>query len=430
MDKVKALIRSSPIVIALIYIVVGFLWIQFSDQWVLAMFDDPESITRVQSLKGWFFVAASGFIIFLLVSQNNRMLGNVIRSLDRTNKKFESTIENAPVGIAHHKINEKWLEVNQSFCNLFGYERDELLKLGFDDIVHPDDLEKCRELDKKLVSGKIQYYEFEIKYIRKDGSIFPGFLRKAFVNDNNGSSPYIIAILEDISSQKNHAKQIRKSLRDKEILLSEVHHRVKNNLALISALLNLQDMHFENKELNSILSENKIRIKCLALIHETFSQNENSADINFRKFLNELSDYLLSELAASKEKVTLKKNIQPLNLNINIAIPVSLIYTELMIKNLSDTKLKGNTEISISAVEENEIISLVLKIPVNQNFEDSQILDPENLSSIIINTLAAQIEGSFKAKSVNSILSYSLTFSKKELRGGASHLTNQDIFTM
>ena len=427
MDKVKTLIKSSPVVIALIYIIAGFLWIQFSDQWVFSMFDDPESITRIQSLKGWFFVAASGLIIYLLVWQNNKMLGNVIRDLNRTSKKFESTIENAPVGIAHHNADGKWLEVNQALCDLIGYNRQELMKLDFDEFIHPDDFERGRAFDNKLASGEIRHYEIEKRYIRKDGSEFPGLIRKAIVYDNNQSTPYFIAILEDITRQKNHEEQIRKSLREKETLLAEVHHRVKNNLALISAFLNLQEMHIDNRELHSILNKSKMRINCLALIHESFSQNETTVDINFSEFLDELTNYLISSLSSENNNVTVTKKFEPLQLNINIAIPVSLILTELMMKMYPVLSEIDDTEIGISLEVKNENISLKFHASETRESSHSEFYDSDELPFIIINTLTTQVQGSFDISTHNHKTEYSLSFSNKEIRGGASHLTNQDF---
>ncbi len=96
MTRLKAIIENSPIVITIIYVICGFIWIQYSDQFVLSIFDNPDSISHAQSLKGWFFVSASGFLIFLLVRKSNNMLVEVVADLRKSKNKFESTFQSAP----------------------------------------------------------------------------------------------------------------------------------------------------------------------------------------------------------------------------------------------------------------------------------------------------------------------------------------------
>jgi PAS domain S-box-containing protein len=430
MDKVKTLIRSSPVVIAIIYIVVGFLWIQFSDQLVLAMFEDPESITRAQSLKGWLFVTASGLLIFFLVLQSNNMLGEIIHGLNRINKKFESTLENAPIGIAHHSPDENWFEVNQTLCNLFGYEKDELMRMKFSDLIHPDDIERGRKLDAKLASGEIDFFEIEKRYIRKDGSQFPGLARKTAVYDNKGSTPYLIVTLQDISNQKKYEEEIKKSLHEKEVLLTEVHHRVKNNLALISALFELQNLHTNDKKLQSILGKSNIRIKCLSLIHESFSQNEESADIQFGDFLEQLLQLTRDALNTDNLDVIYQTEISPVSLNINIAIPVSLIFTEWMM-NIFDVEFKDKEPmVRITLKEKGENIDLSISCSRLNGLKEKMESDPKSLTFIIIDTLVKQIKGEVNYETDDERFVSRLRFKNTNLRGTGSFLTDNEILAI
>jgi uncharacterized membrane protein len=97
MDKLRAVIKSSPFIIALIYMMVGALWIQYSDQLVFTLFEDPASLTQAQSLKGWFYVFVSGVLIFFLVYQSNELIDKLIEDLKKSRNKFEATFEYAPV---------------------------------------------------------------------------------------------------------------------------------------------------------------------------------------------------------------------------------------------------------------------------------------------------------------------------------------------
>ena len=163
MNKLKTIIKSSPFIITLIYIVIGALWIQYSDQAVLSMFNAPDTITQVQSYKGWFYVLASGVLIYFLVYQSNVLLENLFIDTKKEQDKFEATFEHAPIGIAHHKPDEKWILVNKSLCKLLGYKKDQLLQLNFEDFIHPNDLQRGRQLDRDILEGTISSYKIQKK---------------------------------------------------------------------------------------------------------------------------------------------------------------------------------------------------------------------------------------------------------------------------
>jgi PAS domain S-box-containing protein len=427
MNKIKSLIKNSPWVIAVIYVVIGVIWIQFSDQIVLTLFDDSETITQIQSIKGWFFVFASGLLIFLLVKISNELLVGVINDLRVSNKKFKATIENAPLGIAHHKPNEKWIEVNQALCDLLGYEREQLMQLNFSDFIHPDDLEKGREMDQKLISGEVRRSQNEKRYIRKDGTIFTGMVHKSAVFNGRSEPSYLVVVLKDITRQKEQGNLILQSLKEKEMLLSEIHHRVRNNLALISAFFDLENLYTDNQQVHRILDKNKKRIKCLALIHESFAGSERLADIRFGSLLDELTDYLHSTFSQEGHISEIRKTISPVQLNINQAIPVSLIITELLIgvQNEFNSHLKSSL-LELSLKEEDNDIILMLSVNGMKNRNGSQkksvISNTEILSSTILQALVTQISGDLKSRTYGSGIEYSLLFEKNENRGPGSSL--------
>lgn len=423
MNKIKYLIKNSPWLIAAIYVVIGFLWIQFSDQWVLNIFDDPETITAIQSQKGWGFVFVSGLIIFLLIKVSNNLLGEVIDDLTRSNKKFKATIENAPVGIAHHKPDENWMEVNKTLCDLLGYSREELMKLHFPDFIHPDDIDKGREMDSKLINGETERFTLEKRYIRKDGSQFFGKVHKSAVNNGTDTSTYLVVVLEDITHQKEQEEILQKSLKEKELLLSEIHHRVRNNLALISAFFDLESMHNESPDLEYIFKKHKARIKCLALIHTTFSHNLGSANIKFDSLLIELTDYVHFEFLDGHGDSEIRQNTAPVSLNINLAIPACLIVTEILI----NTSAGNSTDIDhplfdISLEQESDNITVSLcdnghKLLKKEIFEGT-----DNLSYTIIDSLLSKIEGSLDTTFNENEQSISFTFKKEKVRGPGSSI--------
>lgn len=415
MNRLKAIITSSPIIISLIYIIIGTVWIQYSDQFLLATFEDPELLTQAQSNKGFLFVTISGLLIFLLIKKNNDYLGRAIRKFQESRDKFEATFEQAPIGVAHHQPNEKWIQVNQTLCDILGYKKDELLQLEFEDFIHPDDIKKSREKDQKLISGEIERYSTDKRYKRKDGSYITGHLIKSAAFD--GNSHYLIATIEDITLQKEAEFKLKESLKEKEILLAEIQHRVRNNLALISALFELQTMYTENEQADSILESSKSRIKCLSLIHETFSDNSNAADINFGNCLLQLINFACSHQAAD-----IKKEIPQVYLNINQAIPLSLICNELLLLTRNGA-VEGTQRISeITLQEESQQIFLRFLIHGVQLLEEEDLEKPSRLEHVLIKTLASQIKGRIKLNKNLQENSLELSFLKKNLKGPGSSM--------
>ncbi|MCG2590412.1 sensor histidine kinase [Rhodohalobacter sulfatireducens] len=423
MDKLKTIIKSSPFIIAFIYLIVGALWIQYSDQAVLAMFDDSDTITQIQSFKGWFYVLASSILIYFLVYQSNVLVKNLFDDTRKEKDKFEATFQKAPVGIAHHKPDEKWMLVNQTLCNILGYKKDELLQLNFDDFIHPEDLQRGRQLDQDIIHGVISSYKDEKRYKRKDGSFIDIQLTKGSVRDKDGDVKYLIAIIEDISRQKKDQARLRQTLEEKEILLAEVHHRVKNNIALMSALLELQLMNSDSNYLNEVLYHYKTRLKSLSLIYDNFKGVEKEPNIDFKWFLNEQYNYLKHVFDMSETEIEYRKTNRDIELNINQAIPVGLICNEILIhaytREFTDIE---NSFINIQLTAENGRVKLSVENNGKPANGQADINDSQSLDARIMHALVKQINGEVSLTTNDDIEIFELVFEKGVWKGAGSHI--------
>jgi PAS domain S-box-containing protein len=138
---------------------------------------------------------------------------------------FRVTFEQAPIGIAHTGPNREWLRVNDRFCDLLGYTRDELLKLSFTDITHPDDVEKSREIHRQLFYGDHQMLSLEKRFFRKDGSLIWVNVTLAIVRAPDGTGLYSITLVEDITERKQieiteqQQRTLAEALRDSAVAL-------------------------------------------------------------------------------------------------------------------------------------------------------------------------------------------------------------------
>lgn len=370
----------------------GGLWIIFSDQMIYSIIDDPEYLTRAQTYKGWFFILITGFLLYVLVQSNNTYLGNAINDLNESRNRFRDTFEQAAVGIAHHTRGRNWLRINNRTCDLLGYSREELLTKNFEDILHPDDVKTTRNLDQKLLNKKIEYYRSEQRYIRKDGSVLEAITTKSLANKEDGESEYFITIIEDISRQKEAENKLKDTIRQKEMLLGELHHRVKNNLALITALSELQISYIKNEACQKTLQDSRMRIKTMALAHDSFSDEKAKAHLNFSSYLHDLLTFIEHSFPSASSNVLLNRDIDQTLMNINQAIPCGLICNEL----ISNAYLhafggdSGKGEITISFKKEND--TGVLEISDNgAGLKEEQFQNPKTFGFTIVKTLSEQL---------------------------------------
>jgi len=123
-----------------------------------------------------------------------------------------ATFEQAAIGIAHLTLTEEWISVNQRWCEITGYSRDEILTLRVQDLTHPDDLAATAEFVRRIVTGELPEYKMEKRYIRKDGRVIWVNLTVSIVRAANGQPIYIVAFLEDITLRRTAEVEASRSL--------------------------------------------------------------------------------------------------------------------------------------------------------------------------------------------------------------------------
>ncbi len=153
----------------------------------------------------------------------------------------------------------------------------------------------------------------------------------------------LCGIAREISRRVELERELESSLREKEALLREIHHRVKNNMQIISSLLNLQAYHVQNPELTSILKDCQNRIRSMAMIHEHLYKSTNLARIDFADYLNRLLLHLYNVHRQSREKIELETELQPVEMEIGTAIPLGLLASELISNSFKHAFPGGRT---------------------------------------------------------------------------------------
>ncbi len=206
-------------------------------------------------------------------------------------------------------------------------------------------------------------------------------------------------LLRTIDERKKAEEQIKQSLIEKEALLREIHHRVKNNLAVISSLLGLQAEGITDESLRQSLEEMKQRMKSMALVHEHLYQKKDFSRINYKDFIIDVIKELESIYHKHNRTIEIKLNIEDLTLDIDSAIPCSLIINEL-VTNAYKYAFPDNRsgELSISFVKEDDAYILTIKdngigLPENVDFRNSNTLGLQ-----IVNVLCKQLRANLEMR--------------------------------
>ena len=214
----------------------------------------------------------------------------------------------------------------------------------------------------------------------------------------------VSGIAHNITEKKHVQQRMELSLKEKEVLLREVHHRVKNNMQVISSILNLQSSYVSDEYALTLLKESQNRIKTMAYIHESLYQNKSFTSVDFSDYVYTLVNNIVQSYSASSEKIKLELNIDKVILSLDSSIPAGLIINELItnaIKHAFPGSRQGTITFNLRC--ENNFVFLELK---DNGVGFAPGIDFENSHSLglqLVNTLIEQIEGELKFKSKKDI---------------------------
>ncbi len=327
-------------------------------------------------------------------------------ALRESEQQFRAAFHQAAVGIAHVGINGQWLLVNQKLCDIVGYTSEELQFLTFQDITHPDDLDIDLNYVNQVLAGEIENYSLEKRYFRKNGAIVWVNITVSLMRESSGEPKYFISVVEDISDRKHDHEQIQASLVEKEVLLKEIYHRVKNNLQVISSLLNLQSAYIQDAEDMAIFQQSQQRIASMALVHEKMYQSPDLAKIDLREYVQDLVSTLCASYELNTDLIDINIYVdQRIFLGLDTAIPCSLIIHELVSNSLKHAfagDRSGEINIEIRYSSAHEILLIVrdngVGLPPNFDFKNTASLGWE-----LIDALSSQLSGDITINSDSGV---------------------------
>ncbi|MEX2603551.1 MAG: histidine kinase dimerization/phosphoacceptor domain -containing protein, partial [Gracilimonas sp.] len=263
------------------------------------------------------------------------------------NEKIRALIESSPMAIysidTNGVVKDFW---NEAAEEMLGWSREEVLGKFMPHVAGEWEGDFLKLMNKTLKDGTIENKEI-IRH-RKDGSPIQLRLNVGQIVGEKEGDQQMLAILEDITKEKEYQQQLKNSVREKEVLLSEVHHRVKNNLAIIIGLIELQKGSLDNKKLEFILNETQNRIYSISGVHELLYNTDSFTEITFEDYAVKLIQRLRGTFKTESDNIEIDHHFDTRNLNINQAIPLGLLLNELItnsFKHAFEDQSKGNIKV-------------------------------------------------------------------------------------
>ncbi len=239
---------------------------------------------------------------------------------------------------------------------------------------------------------------FETLHQRKDGTIFPVEVSLRILNIDGVR--YHQAIIRDISERKKAEERTLDALREKDILLREIHHRVKNNMQIISSLLSLQSQKFQGPEVVEAFRESQDRIRSMALVHEKLYQTRDLSRIDFSDYIKSLTSFLFKTYKTDETRIALKLDLDKVFLDINAAVPCGLILNELVLNALKHAfpdERKGKVTVELRESEAGTVRLTVRDDGIGFP-EGIDIAQADTMGLQIVSLLTEQLDGRVEVK--------------------------------
>ena len=284
---------------------------------------------------------------------------------------------------------------NRAFLELTGYSEEELNTIDWNMTLTPPEWREHETAKLEELHRTKRPVTYEKEYIRKDGSRVPIELVVHPRLDDEEKITSYMAFVSNITDRKRAENRIQLALKEKETLLREIHHRVKNNMNVASSLLKLQSADITDKKAVEILKETRRRITAMALVHDKLYQSKDMGNIDLTEYIKSLVEEQFAAYGGDRERVSATVSAKELFLDIDLATPCGLIISELIsnaMKHAFPLDRKGEINVALRAINENEVELMVsddgVGLPADLDFETT-----ESFGLYLIKLLVDQIEG-------------------------------------
>lgn len=332
--------------------------------------------------------------------------------LRQSEERFRKIFEESPIGMAILGLDQKVIKINAVLSQMFGYSEIELISQSLSFLTHPQDQAASDRLAQYLYRGQLSSYQLEKRCITKNQQIIWVALNASVVKDQDGQILHVLIMIRDITKQKASQELISNSLAEKEILLQEIHHRVKNNLHVIASLLELQARGTHDEHIINLFTDSQNRIHSMALIHEQLCLSPKFEHIDFEQYLRNLIGNLFSSYGVNPMQIKCIFDVEPIHIRFETAIPCGLILNEIVSNSLKYA-FQGRDcgEIRIQLHQQDHHLNLVIS---DNGIGIPPDLDWHKVNSLglrLVRILTKQIDGNISLDGSQGT-SFSLSFAE------------------
>lgn len=364
-------------------------------------------------IRGLAGMAAMGIVVFLAYYGRTRTLRKAHQSINKRLVREKSELENIRHQTQEREYQYRFLTentvdlithlndareriyVSPSCYPMYGFTVTEMLRHKPTDLIHADDLEKYEEAVSIMLKER-EIRKFIYRTRHKNGSYFwvESLLNPLF-DPQTDQLREIVGVTRDITEQKHRELEIMENTHQKENLLKEIHHRVKNNFAILVSLINMQIDQSNNAEVNQSLSNLQLRIRAMALVHEMLYHSADFEKISFSDYLQSLSSVIAATYNLPMVRLTVE--VEEASLHIETAIPVGLIINEILnnaFQHAFSADREGEVKVIMKNERETKTLSLIIAddgvgLPAGFSFDAGV----QTMGLQIVQILSRQLEG-------------------------------------
>ncbi|GEM_PF-630222 len=329
---------------------------------------------------------------------------NAEEALTTERERLAVTLRSIGDGVISTDTKGRVVSLNEVAEELTGWTEEEAIAKPLEEvfqIVNETTRQRCENpVEKVLQTGGVIGLENDTVLISRDGTerIFAD--SGAPIKDEAGNMLGVVLVFRDVTDRKKAEDRIKGSLREKEVMLQEIHHRVKNNLAVITSLLALQSDYAPDEANRKMFEDSRARIRSMALAHELLYQSENLADIKVSEYVGNLVDHLVVNTAGLGGLVTVTKEIEDVSFGLDTAIPLGFLMTELVsncMKHAFPDGSEGEIRIVLRPFGENEFELVVADNGVGMPV-DIDLENPTSLGLDLVGTFVEQLKGAIEIR--------------------------------
>ncbi|WP_420628844.1 sensor histidine kinase [Candidatus Leptofilum sp.] len=334
------------------------------------------------------------------LKENNRQLQLHAQELKKQQEilqtsetRYRAVVEGNPDMICRYLPDTTLTFANEAYCQHAGQTRDDLIGTQFLQFVSLEAREAIREQVEAIVKSG-QSFSYERQVTAPNGEVRWQYWSDRPIVNESGQLLELQSIGRDITVRKRAEEQIKASLQEKEVLLKEIHHRVKNNLQVISSLLDLQAGYVSNEQVQGMFQDSRSRVRSMALVHEQLYQAADLARIDMADYIQQLTGFLFRSYGQQINPVDWQLDIDHVFLSVETAVPLGLIINELVSNALKHAFVDGRSgQIRMRLWTEDDQLYLTIRDDGIGFPDDVDFRQSPSLGLTIIMTLVNQLQG-------------------------------------